>query len=424
MAVPAAIIGAGSLLGGALGYAGASQQAGAAEEASANQLAATQAAQEQAMQLGGVGAQAIQDYGQAAGQQLAGYGAQGIGELMQGRDLGLAQLLGYGGLAEQQLQEGYGATAGGYGSQLADILGGYRGDVGGAMAGLRGDVAPVLGLQDYAGQAANVAGRFSEQSQLGKLMADPGGYMAQDPGYQYRLQEGEKALTRAQAARGGRASGRALQELQQHAQGLASQEFGNAAQRAQATDAQTLSALQQEAGIQAGLGQMGYNAQSNLANTLAQMGMTGAGTTGTLGMQGAQTLAGLGQAGTEALASQQSGLGNALANLYSGSGSQLGSAYMGLGGNLASVLQGTGTGMANALAGAGSQASQLTQASLPAYSAGVPYAGSGFNIAGQTVGNLAQNLGMMAMLGGTGGGSVSSAPTGFVNPSISVPIGG
>ena len=425
MAIPAAIIGAGSLIGGGLGYLGARKQASAAENAAADQLAATQGAQQQAGMYGEIGADTIRQYGDLAGQMMQGYGAQGIGEIMQGRDLAAGQLMGYGDLANQQLQSGYGNLIGGYQSQLGDILGGYRGDVGNAMSGMREDMQPVLGLQRYADQAANVAGRFQEQSQLGKLLGDPGGYMAQDPGYQYRLQQSEQALGRAQAARGGRTSGRALQELQQNAQGLASQEFGAAAQRAQAADAQTLSALQQEAGIQAGLGQMGYGAQSQLAQSLGQMGMQGAGMMGSMGMQGAGSLADLQRAATESMASQQSGLGSQLASLYSGAGGQLANAYSGLGGNLASLLQGMGAGQANALAGAGAQATQLTQASLPAYSAGVPYAGAGYNIAGQTAGNLAQNLAMMYMMGGGGGGAApSSAPAGFTNPSISAPIPG
>lgn len=54
----------------------------------------------------------------------------------------------------------------------------------------------------------------------------------QDHGYQFRLQEGLKALQASRAAKGGLLSGGALRGAQQYAQGLASQEYGNAYNRA------------------------------------------------------------------------------------------------------------------------------------------------------------------------------------------------
>jgi len=52
-----------------------------------------------------------------------------------------------------------------------------------------------------------------------------------DPGYQFRLQEGLKQLQGKAAARGGALSGATLKGVQGYAQGLASQEYGNAYQR-------------------------------------------------------------------------------------------------------------------------------------------------------------------------------------------------
>lgn len=49
----------------------------------------------------------------------------------------------------------------------------------------------------------------------------------EDPGYKFRLSEGEKAINRAQAARGGFYSGAALKEAERFSQDLASQEFAN-----------------------------------------------------------------------------------------------------------------------------------------------------------------------------------------------------
>lgn len=52
-----------------------------------------------------------------------------------------------------------------------------------------------------------------------------------DPGFSFRLAEGEKALARQQAARGRYLSGGAIKAGQEYAQGLASQEFGAASER-------------------------------------------------------------------------------------------------------------------------------------------------------------------------------------------------
>ena len=52
-----------------------------------------------------------------------------------------------------------------------------------------------------------------------------------DPGYQFRLQQGEQALARQQAARGNYFSGEAGKAAQEYGQGLAAQEFADANQR-------------------------------------------------------------------------------------------------------------------------------------------------------------------------------------------------
>lgn len=58
-----------------------------------------------------------------------------------------------------------------------------------------------------------------------------GDYQA-DPGYAFRLAEGQKTLDRQAAARGGLMSGGALKAAQRYGQDMGSQEFGNAYQRA------------------------------------------------------------------------------------------------------------------------------------------------------------------------------------------------
>jgi hypothetical protein len=56
--------------------------------------------------------------------------------------------------------------------------------------------------------------------------------LAQDPGYQFRLEQGRQALEASAAARGGLLSGSTGQALSQYGQDLASQEYANAYQRA------------------------------------------------------------------------------------------------------------------------------------------------------------------------------------------------
>lgn len=70
------------------------------------------------------------------------------------------------------------------------------------------------------------------KSSLGDLlkMLSPGydtSQLASDPGFQFRMQEGQKALERSAAARGGLNSGRMLKDLTRFSQGVASDEYGN-----------------------------------------------------------------------------------------------------------------------------------------------------------------------------------------------------
>ena len=65
-----------------------------------------------------------------------------------------------------------------------------------------------------------------------------------DPGYQFRLTEGQKALERSAAARGLLSSGSTLKGIENYAQGAASQEYQNAFNRYQVSRANQLNPLQ------------------------------------------------------------------------------------------------------------------------------------------------------------------------------------
>jgi hypothetical protein len=138
-----------------------------------------------------------------------------------------------------------------------------------------------------------------------------------DPGYGFRLSEGQKALDRQAAARGGLISGGALKAATRFGQEMGSQEFGNAFNRALTsynTDVARENQLyNRQAGL-AGIGQTATNlvgqAGQNYATNVGNL-MTGAGAAqaaGQVGMANAIT----GGLGTYLNYSQNNALLNAL----------------------------------------------------------------------------------------------------------------
>lgn len=97
-----------------------------------------------------------------------------------------------------------------------------------------------------------------------------------DPGYQFRLDQGQKAIERSAAARGGVLSGAAVKAASDYNQGAASQEYGNAYNRFQTDRTNLLNPLQSLAGQgQTASNAMATNAGNygvNAGNTLTQAG--------------------------------------------------------------------------------------------------------------------------------------------------------
>lgn len=168
------------------------------------------------------------------------------------------------------------------------------------------------------------------QQQTGAMPAAFSGQvdLSQDPGYAFRLAEGQKALERSAAARGGLLSGAALKGTQRFGQELASQEYQNAYNRALTE----------------------YNARVAREAT---------------GYNRLAGLAGVGQTATGELSSAAQNLGSNLGNLYYGAGTGTGQArasgYLGMGNALTSAL---GTGLNYY------QGQQLMNKMFPASSAG------------------------------------------------------
>jgi hypothetical protein len=98
-----------------------------------------------------------------------------------------------------------------------------------------------------------------------------------DPGYGFRLKEGQKALERSAAARGGLISGGALKAAQQYGQEMGSQEYTNAFNRYQTERAARLNPLQSLAGYGQTtantIGTAGQNMATNVGNAYMGQGV-------------------------------------------------------------------------------------------------------------------------------------------------------
>jgi hypothetical protein len=120
-----------------------------------------------------------------------------------------------------------------------------------------------------------------------------------DPGYGFRLAEGQKALDRQAAARGGLISGGALKAAQRYGQEMGSQEYTNAFNRYQTERQARLNPLQSLAGM----------AQTS---------------TGQLGQAGQAMATGVGEAGAQAAQARASGYMGTANALTQGLGQYLG----------------------------------------------------------------------------------------------------
>jgi len=134
----------------------------------------------------------------------------------------------------------------------------------------------LLGLSGNKG--ATGYGKYAKDFSMGDFQ--------QDPGYAFRLSEGQKALERSAAARGGLISGGAMKAATKYGQDMGSQEYQNAYNRYQTNRANQLTPLgsltqsgQSAANFQAGnLGKYG----ADVANLIGQQGQSQA--AGEIGM--------------------------------------------------------------------------------------------------------------------------------------------
>lgn len=139
--------------------------------------------------------------------------------------------------------------------------------------------------QQRADQAQYREAGYSALSQLSGASA-PGGEFnrnfsmadyEQDPGYQFRISQGEQAINRSAGAAGSRYSGATLKALQRFNSDLASQEFGNAYNRYQNNVSSRYNRLASLAGIGQTATNQTQQAGANAANAISGIGQNAVG---------------------------------------------------------------------------------------------------------------------------------------------------
>lgn len=186
--------------------------------------------------------------------------------------------------------------------------------------------------------------------------------MQRDPGYQFRLQEGQKALERSAAARGGLLSGGFAKGLERYAQDVGSQEYGNVYQRA-------LGENQLRYGRALGQNQSAYDRalQAYQTNYNAQMGQW------QQRLAPWQTLAGFGGSAAQQTAQLGGHYAQNAGDLLTGQGAALAAGQMGAANAWAQGLGSASQTLGQGLGGLGMYMGMRQ----PQYPSTPPYAGAG-----------------------------------------------
>lgn len=167
----------------------------------------------------------------------------------------------------------------------------------------RADLAP------WREAGVNALGQISQGTQPGGEFLRPFSMddYAADPGYNFRMDQGMKAIQQSAAGKGNLLSGGALKGIQRFGQDLASQEYGNAYNRFNQNQAN----------------------QFNRLASISGLGQTTAQQTGALGSAAAQGIAGAQMGAGNAQAAGAIGGANALAGGLAGaSNAYLGQQYL------------------------------------------------------------------------------------------------
>ena len=206
-------------------------------------------------------------------------------------------------------------------------------------------------LNPYAAVGSSAASQL-QNGNFGQpaTAADVQQYMS--PAVAFQLQQGQIALQRSAAAKGGALGGGAAKSLANYSAGLASEQYQNAFNNYQTATQNAFGNLNSMAGMgMSASSQQGSNL-TNAAQWSGQAGINAAQLAGQEGMQGTEAAGNALMGGAQATAAGQIGQGNAINNMIGGvskSASAFGAAG-GFGGGGVSVPLGANYGPSTSLA--------------------------------------------------------------------------
>lgn len=239
-------------------------------------------------------------------QGLVNYGLPIAATLYGG--LNLASAFGNAGQTEANAYQGAGNEVAGVANQAAQ---GIESAAGAGAQGILGAGATAIGATTpYTAAGSDAINRLNNSS----FSFNPD-MMTADPGYQFRLAQGQQALQAAAAANGGALSGNTLEALTNYNQGFASNEFQNAYNRALQGYLTNLGQQQNLAGLGLGATQYAGNTGLTAAEGAGQLGYQGALESGNFGLSGSTYQGNANSAAGTALGSTGIGAGEAEANM-------------------------------------------------------------------------------------------------------------
>lgn len=242
--------------------------------------------------------------------------------------------------------------------------------------------AQVGAFRPYTRSGRRATNALNYEMGLGDRPRNYAGFQA-TPGYEFRMQEGTRAIDNSAAAQGGLFSGRTGRALTEYGQGIADQEYDSHLARLAGLSSQGLGAAGALAAAQGNYGAGASNAWGNY----------GVGASGAIGSRTASNLGAIGNAGAQRI------------NTLAGFGNDMGNAY----GNFANMgYNAAGTRGANLFNARGAEGQNRANAwgmfGTGAANAGTNY-GSGASGAYSFMGNALANQGDAQAAGAMGWGN-------------------
>ena len=153
-------------------------------------------------------------------------------------------------------------------------------DISGSVAGANSTLSNYYNtnmglLQPYMQSGTNALSQLNAMTGAGGFQAPTAAQAAQQPGYQFALQQGELAQQRSAAAAGGVLGGGEQKALQQYAQGLASTNYNNVYNQALGTYQTNFGNLAQLANLGLSATNTGVSAGNVAGTSSASNTMTG-----------------------------------------------------------------------------------------------------------------------------------------------------